>query len=72
MNLQNKNGHTGLHYAYQYSYLKLAEYLISKGADDSVRNNFDCLPHEGLGKASVLKPNLNNDCSDKKRGRGDG
>ena len=34
----NKNGNTGLHFCFMYAYYGLGEYLISKGADDTIRN----------------------------------
>ena len=34
----NKNGNTGLHFCFMYAYYGLGEYLISKGANDTIRN----------------------------------
>ena len=34
----NKNGNTGLHFCFMYAYYGLGEYLISKGANDMIRN----------------------------------
>jgi ankyrin repeat protein len=40
INSRNHKGNTPLHYCFQYGYGdSLGEYLISKGADPSVRNN---------------------------------
>merc|ERR1719335_1263569 len=50
LNKQNKNGNTALHYCYAYSFTQLAEFLIAKGADESLSNMDGKLPYEGLGK----------------------
>ena len=43
MDTANDKGNTGLHFASAYGYAEtLGEYLISKGADDTIRN------HKGL------------------------
>ena len=42
INQQNSTGNTGIKYAVQYGYTALAEYLLSKGADDSL------VDHRGL------------------------
>ena len=34
----NKNGNTGQHFCFMYAYYGLGEYLISKGANDTIRN----------------------------------
>lgn len=49
LNLQNLNGQTALHFAFGYGYTDVGEYLISKGADDSVRNKDSLTCYEGLG-----------------------
>ncbi len=38
INAQNKRGHTCLHYCFAYNYEELGEYLISKGADETILN----------------------------------
>ena len=38
LNLQNSRGNTALHFCFKYQYKELGEYLISKGADDSILN----------------------------------
>lgn len=38
MDAQNERGNTGLHYLFAYGYTDVAEYFISKGADEHVRN----------------------------------
>ena len=48
-------GQTPLHYCYEYGFDDLAEYLKSKGADDSLRNMF------GLTCYNGLRPELNDD-----------
>lgn len=50
LNKQNLNGNTPLHYCYAYAFTQLAEFLIAKGADESLSNNDGKLPYEGLGK----------------------
>ena len=48
MNQQNHKGHTCLHYCFAYKYTELGDYLISKGADPSIRNSFGFTCFEGL------------------------
>eukprot|EP01035_Chromulina_nebulosa_P016927 gene16927-22418_t len=49
INARNYKGNTPLHYCYHYNYGDtLGEYLISKGADDSIRNNSGKLPKAGI------------------------
>jgi ankyrin repeat protein len=36
---QNSSGQTALHFAFGYNYTDLGEYIISKGANDTFRNN---------------------------------
>lgn len=49
INARNHKGNTPLHYCYQYGYGEtLGEYLISKGADPSSRNNAGKLPYDGV------------------------
>lgn len=50
LNAQNRKGNTPLHFCYAFGYGDtLGAYLISKGADEAVRNAAGLLPHEGLG-----------------------
>lgn len=49
LNLQNLNGQTALHFAYGYGYSDVGDYLVSKGADDSIRNKDGLTCYEGLG-----------------------
>lgn len=49
LNLQNLNGQTALHFAYSYGYSDVGDYLVSKGADDSIRNKDGLTCYEGLG-----------------------
>jgi hypothetical protein len=52
-NIQNNKGQTPLHYAFAFGFKDVGEYLISKGADDSVCN-FDSLTcYEGLGAGQL-------------------
>jgi len=48
VNHQNHKGHTCLHYCFAYKYAELGQYLISKGADSSLRNHFGLTCFEGL------------------------
>jgi hypothetical protein len=49
MNVQNLNGQTPLHFCYGYGFHELGDYLVSKGADDSLRNRDNLTCYEGLG-----------------------
>jgi ankyrin repeat protein len=49
----NNNGQTALHFAFGYGYDALGEYLVQKGANDSLRNRFGFTPYEGLREDSV-------------------
>ena len=46
MNATNSRGNTALHFCYKYGNVALAEYLISKGANQSIRNADGRLPRE--------------------------
>eukprot|EP00440_Ansanella_granifera_P043344 gb/GFBE01046985.1/.p1 GENE.gb/GFBE01046985.1/~~gb/GFBE01046985.1/.p1 ORF type:complete len:320 (+),score=39.59 gb/GFBE01046985.1/:1-960(+) len=48
MDAQNVKGHTGLHFLFSYGYPDIAEYFISKGADDQVVNEVGKTPREGI------------------------
>ena len=48
INLQNNQGQTPLHYLFTYKYENLAAYLISKGNDDSIQNEFGYTCYDGL------------------------
>eukprot|EP01084_Bolivina_argentea_P061656 112711_1 len=48
INEQNKQGQTALHYLFAYKYENLAAYLISKGADDTIQNEFGYTCYDGL------------------------
>jgi hypothetical protein len=48
INAQNLQGQTPLHFAFGYGYTELGEYLIRKGADDSLRNNDGLTCYEGI------------------------
>jgi hypothetical protein len=49
LNIQNLTGQTALHFAFGYGYVEVGEYLVSKGADDSIRNGDNLTAYEGLG-----------------------
>ena len=55
INIQNLSGNTALHYCYAYSNLELADYLKSKGADDSIINVDGLTCYEGLNHESMNK-----------------
>lgn len=44
---------TPLHYAYGYGFESFGEYLISKGADDSITNADGLTCYEGLNEANL-------------------
>ena len=46
-------GCTGLHYCFGYQYIPLGEYLISKGAKDTIVNNSGQTCYEGLNRANA-------------------
>ena len=48
INTRNLNGNTPLHFAFGYGFGDLGEYLLSKGADDSVQNANNMTCYEGL------------------------
>lgn len=48
INNQNLNGNSCLHFAFGYGFSDLGEYLISKGADDSLQNANYLTCYEGL------------------------
>lgn len=48
INGQNKQGQTALHYLFAYKYENLAAYLISKGSDDTIQNEFGYTCYDGL------------------------
>ena len=50
---QNDAGCSVLHYCYEYGKSELAQYLQSKGADDSLLNAEGLTPYEGLKKARI-------------------
>lgn len=53
INLQNMNGQTCLHYAFGYGFDDLGNYLILKGADDSIVNADGLTCYEGLSLDDV-------------------
>ena len=53
INSQNLNGQTPLHFAFAYNFEELGEYLISKGADDSITNADGLTAYEGLSTEAV-------------------
>jgi ankyrin repeat protein len=55
VNTQTFNGQTALHYAFGYGFEALGEYLISKGADDSITNKQGLTCYEGLSADELSK-----------------
>lgn len=53
LNTQNLNGQTALHFAFAYGYSDVGEYLVGKGADDSLRNKDGLTCYEGLDAEDV-------------------
>jgi hypothetical protein len=53
LNAQNLQGQTPLHFTYSYGYAEVGEYLVQKGADDSVRNKDGLTCYEGLSADTV-------------------
>jgi hypothetical protein len=49
LNIQNLTGQTPLHFAFGYGYSDVGDYLVGKGADDSIRNKDGLTCYEGLG-----------------------
>ena len=48
INLFNIMGNTALHFCYEYKYFDLAEYLISKGANQNIKNIRNLKSNEGI------------------------
>lgn len=48
INAQNLSGQTPMHYAYAYGYSDVGEYMLRKGANDSIRNKDGLTCYEGL------------------------
>ena len=54
LNHVNGNGNTALHFALAYDKTgQLAEFLIEKGADDTIENSFGFTPYDGLGEEDI-------------------
>ena len=53
LNTQNHKGQTALHFCFTYGYTDLGNYLISKGADDTIENLACLTCYEGLNAESV-------------------
>ncbi|CEP03898.1 Ankyrin repeat domain-containing protein [Plasmodiophora brassicae] len=51
INRQNDAGNTALHYCFAFRFYPLGEYLIGKGADDTLRNALGCTCYDGLTPA---------------------
>lgn len=53
INAQTLTGQSALHYAFGFGFAALGEYMISKGADDSIRNSAGLTCYEGLESKHV-------------------
>ncbi|CAE7705129.1 HOS4 [Symbiodinium microadriaticum] len=53
INIQSLAGHTALRYCYAYSHFELADYLKSRGADDSILNGEGLTCYEGLSTGGI-------------------
>jgi hypothetical protein len=53
MDARNDKGNTALHFCFAYGFGELGEYLVEKGADDTIANSDGVAPREGLTKDSV-------------------
>jgi hypothetical protein len=62
INAQNYKGNTALHYCFSYHYIPLGEYLISKGAKDTIVNMFGLTCYEGVSPDKVRFPSLVSQC----------
>ena len=53
LNNQNKQGQCALHYAMEYNYFDMGTWLADgengAGADDTLENQFQLTPYDGLG-----------------------
>lgn len=47
------NGQTALHFCFAYHFEELGQYLLSKGADDSILNADGLTCYEGLSRDDV-------------------
>lgn len=52
---RNADGQTALHYCFVYKYNKLGWYLMSKGANNGIKNKYGLLPQEGLSYDKYAK-----------------
>ena len=50
---QNLQGNTALHFCFNYGYINLGHYLVSKGARDTIQNVFGLSCYEGIRPAEV-------------------
>eukprot|EP00281_Chroomonas_sp_CCMP1168_P005227 CAMPEP_0206257732 /NCGR_PEP_ID=MMETSP0047_2-20121206/25513_1 /ASSEMBLY_ACC=CAM_ASM_000192 /TAXON_ID=195065 /ORGANISM="Chroomonas mesostigmatica_cf, Strain CCMP1168" /LENGTH=314 /DNA_ID=CAMNT_0053684369 /DNA_START=48 /DNA_END=989 /DNA_ORIENTATION=+ len=49
INAQNWRGQTALHFCLAFSYNELGDFLLARGADREIRNDYGLKPEEGLG-----------------------
>ena len=55
VNTQNRKGQTALHFCFGYGFESLGNYLISKGADETITNTQGCTCYEGLNLEEVAQ-----------------
>ncbi|GFH54691.1 hypothetical protein CTEN210_11167 [Chaetoceros tenuissimus] len=55
VNTQNRKGQTALHFCFGYGFESLGNYLISKGADETITNTQGCTCYEGLNLEEVTQ-----------------
>ena len=48
LNRRNAEGNTALHFALAMGHVELGDFLVAKGTDDGVTNNYGMSPFEGL------------------------
>ena len=54
--MMNIQGHTCLHFCFAYKYTELGEYLISKGADPTIKNIYGRTCFQGLAEFRMEEP----------------
>ena len=50
MDCRDRRGNTALHFALAFQFQAIGEFLVAKGADDSILNLKGLTCYEGLGK----------------------
>lgn len=55
INHQNFKGNTALHYCFAFGYNELGEYLLSKGANDKIKNEYNFTCYQGLNNDKLSR-----------------